>query len=89
MNQPKRKKTVGRWVIEIVTLLSLPVIFVYAFGECLPSDSAGCAAARSLWLPKLIGLIAGTGLLAIGLGRLADYVADRLRTDTIERHDID
>ncbi|CCW16149.1 hypothetical protein EBBID32_4810 [Sphingobium indicum BiD32] len=37
----------------------------------------------------IIGLIVGTGLLAIALGRLADYVASRLRPDGVEQHDID
>ena len=77
MNRPKRQKTVGRWIMEIVILLSLPVILTHVFGECLPSESERCAAARSVWLSKLIGLIAGTGLLAIGLARLADHIASR------------
>ena len=89
MNRPKRKKTVGRWIMEIVILLSLPVILSHAFEECLPSGSVRCAAAGRAWLPKLIGLIAGTSLVAIGLGQLADHAARRLKPDGIESDDID
>ncbi len=89
MNRPTRQKTVGRWIMEIVILLSLPVILIHAFGECLPSESGRCAAGRSVWLPKLIGLITGTGLLAIGLGRLADHVVSRRRADRRNDEDMD
>ncbi len=89
MNRPKRKKTVGRRIMEIVILLSLPAILTHGFGECLPSESQRCAAARSVWLPKLIGLIAGTGLLAIGLARLADHIASRQRADSRKDADLD
>jgi hypothetical protein len=88
MNRPE-KKTVRRWVMEIVILLSLPVILSHALGECLPSGSVRCAAAGRVWLPKLIGLIAGTGLLAIGLGRLANHVASRRQADSSKDEDTD
>lgn len=84
-----KQERIGRWVIDIVILLSLPLILTHAFGECLPSDSARCAAADSMWLPKLIGLVLGTGLLAMGLGWLANYQSLRLRAEDTNDHYVD